>query len=276
MPLLSNPAFCQHLAMGSWPLPLSRFIRKSSFFNIFNDWGWSWGLWAGGVWGFPGRQTGTHRSSQPGVLCGFGLLEKCVQVPWKGRVRVSPEAPRLWERQNQPRGRVSGAAVNHSSQRKGDCLGSRETARCSQESWVLQVPEAACLSCFLRQCAAHTTCQVNPNSPSCLAPKVLGLFWSRAVREQILVQKSWRNTWGQKSKLYLQVLGIYSSELWLGILVWSSGPPVPSMLSKTTETITTMPLSLGCLIPSTASRYLHFVSGGHIQGNLKKEYLNCF
>ena len=35
--LLSNPAFCQHPAMGGWPLPLSRFIRKSSFFNICND-----------------------------------------------------------------------------------------------------------------------------------------------------------------------------------------------------------------------------------------------
>ena len=159
---------------------------------------------------------------------------------------------------------------------EGRLLGISGDCRVFQGVLELQVPEAACLSCFLRQCAAHTTCQVNPNSPSCLAPKVLGLFWSRGVRGQILVQKSWGNTWGQKSKLYLKVLGIYSSELRLGILVWSSGPPVPSMLSKTTETITTMPLSLGCLIPSTASRYLHFVSGDHIQGNLKKEYLNCF
>lgn len=80
-----------------------------------------------------------------------------MQVPWKGRVRMSPEAdaPRLRERQNQPRGRVAGAAVNHSSQRKGDCLGSRKTAGCSEESWVLQEPEVSCLIRFLRKCGSY-------------------------------------------------------------------------------------------------------------------------
>ena len=30
---------------------------------------------------------------------------------------------------------LAGAAVNHSSQRKGDCLGSHETTGCSKSSW---------------------------------------------------------------------------------------------------------------------------------------------
>ena len=268
---LSNPAVCQHPAMGTWALPLNRFIRKSSFFNIFNDWGWSCGLWAGGLRDFPGRQTGTHRSSQRGVLCGFGVLEKEVQVPWKGRVSISPEAdaPRLRERQNQSRGGWGQPLFPE----EGWLLGILRDYRVFQEFLGWHIPR--CFRClrllvshtFLGS-VAHTACQVNPNSPLCLAPKVLGLFWSRGVRGQVLVQKLWRggNTWGQKrGKLYLQVLWIYSSEQRLGILMWNTGAPVPSMVSKTTETITAVPLSLGCLIPSAASRCLHFLSGDHIQ-----------
>ena len=70
---------------------------------------------------------------------------RCAVWLWcVGEVRAGPvegqgeEEPRGSEARRKAKstpGRVAGAAVNHSSQRKGDCLGSRETAGCSKESW---------------------------------------------------------------------------------------------------------------------------------------------
>ena len=109
---------------------------------------------------------------------------RCAVWLWcVGEVRAGPvegqgeEEPRGSEARRKAKstpGAGGGGCCQPLFPEEGRLLGISGDCRVFQGVLELQVPESDCLSCFLRQCAAHTPCQVNPNSPSCLAPQSAG------------------------------------------------------------------------------------------------------